>query len=153
MSNNHSALLLNKINDNLGHLKSLTEEEFNSCPDGMDWTRKEILGHLIDSASNNHHRFIKIQFEELPYRIISYQQDEWVATNHYKDENKDDLVSLWYAYNTHLVHVIKNIPQNHLPNKCLLKDDSIVTLEFLVKDYIEHMIHHLEQIFSSSSTK
>jgi hypothetical protein len=147
-SNNHSQSLLKVIEQTTPKLLSVSGDTLNSKPAGMNWTRKEILGHLIDSASNNHHRFIRIQFESTPFQIVSYVQNEWVEKNAYQTQKKEILISLWNAYNIHLAHIIDNIPESKLNAECILKDNKKVTLEFIIKDYIDHMIHHLDQIIT-----
>ena len=144
----YSEQLINSINEKIKILLSLTEDKFNSTPTGMIWTRKEVLGHLIDSASNNHHRFIKIQDDETSFNIIPYTQDDWVKRNNYANQSSDTLITLWYYYNTHLAHAIRNIPEHVFDKKCILKDNSTTDFEFIVSDYIKHLNHHLEEIFS-----
>lgn len=111
------------------------------------WTRKEILGHLIDSAANNHHRFVRAQFEP-GMSIPSYQQEKWVATNQYNHRAWDHLVALWAAYNGHLLFLMEHAPKNVLANTCKVGNDEAVTLEFLMIDYVRHLKHHLDQILS-----
>lgn len=146
--NEYSQSLIHTIEKNIELLQLANDESFSLKPVEMNWSRKEILGHLIDSAANNHHRFVKIQFENLPYHIISYMQDEWVEINAYSTQSKENLIQLWSSYNIHLAHVIKNIPEFKFNYECILPDGSKVTLEFIIKDYIDHMIHHLDQIYS-----
>lgn len=107
------------------------------------WSSKEILGHLIDSACNNHRRMIKMQIHS-GLSFDNYEQDDWVRLQQYQQRSWADLVSLWQAYNLHLAHVITQIPQASLMNTG--KFGEVVTLEFLAKDYIRHLEHHLSQI-------
>lgn len=144
----YSDQLIDTINEKIKILLSLTDDKFHSKPLGMVWTRKEILGHLIDSASNNHQRFIRIQDGENPFNIIQYSQDNWVKRNNYANQSSDTVINLWYYYNTHLAHVIRNIPEHVFDTKCILKENSEINFEFIVSDYIRHLDHHLEQIFS-----
>ena len=109
------------------------------------WSRKQIIGHLIDSASNNHQRFVRAQ-QTSSLSFPPYEQNHWVASQHYNDRSWDDLVSLWHAYNMHLSHVIAQIPDRHLAVQCVIESSDPVTLEFLVSDYVGHLRHHLGQV-------
>src|SRR5258708_6886352 len=71
------------------------------------WSRKEILGHLIDSAANNHQRFVRLQIETT-LALPSYRQPDWVRVQHYQERSWSDLVELWIAYNRHLAHVMRH---------------------------------------------
>jgi hypothetical protein len=109
------------------------------------WSRKQILGHLIDSASNNHQRFVRAQLAE-SLSFPEYEQEGWVQSQQYQHESWTDLVALWKSYNLHLAHIIANIPEEKLNNCVTVGDDEPVTLRFLVEDYVRHLRHHLAQI-------
>jgi DinB superfamily len=109
------------------------------------WSKKEILGHLIDSAANNHQRFVRAQ-STAELRIPGYEQQVWVTAQRYQNEPWADLVQLWKSYNLHLLHIISAIPERSLGNYCFIGDDKPVTLEFVIQDYVRHLKHHLEQI-------
>jgi hypothetical protein len=121
------------------------------------WTRKQILGHLIDSAANNHHRFVKAQFTN-DLVFPGYEQERWVDAQHYVDEDWSQLVQLWKLYNLHLVHFASRIAPGVLEQERTEHNlDQIawqavdrgkpVTLEYFIRDYAGHMRHHLGQIF------
>ncbi len=109
------------------------------------WSRKEILGHLVDSASNNHQRFVRAQLSD-KLEFPPYAQTEWVEIQDYADESWQLLVELWSAYNLHLAHVIANIPPERLKVQCRIGDKEATTLEDLIADYVRHMEHHLKQL-------
>ena len=122
-----------------------------------EWSPKEIVGHLIDSAANNHQRFVRAQFTD-ELLCPPYDQEAWVNTQKYIDESWPDLVNLWASYNLHLHHVIAVIPEQTLTR--LRKEHNLdlvawravdkntaVSLEYFVRDYAGHMRHHLRQIF------
>lgn len=111
---------------------------------GGQWSRKQILGHLIDSASNNHQRFVRAQVSP-GSSFPKYQQEEWVAAQLYADRPWLELVALWAAYNRHLLHLMEVAPQ---PATIRVGDAEPVTLEFLMTDYVRHLKHHLDQILS-----
>jgi hypothetical protein len=111
------------------------------------WTRKEILGHLIDSASNNHQRFVRAQMED-PLVFPAYAQESWVESQGYQQASWEELLELWSAYNRHLARVIARIPPEKRTHSCRIGDSQPVTLEFLVRDYVRHLEHHLRQILA-----
>ena len=121
------------------------------------WSSKQIIGHLIDSATNNHARFVLGQLKD-DLVFPGYEQDGWVRTNHYQDESWPQLIELWRAYNLHLHHVMSHADQAKLNTPCTLHTlqeiafktvpkSEPVTLEYLMKDYVDHLKHHLAQIF------
>ncbi len=107
------------------------------------WSKKEILGHLIDSATNNHHRFVRGQFEEHPE--ISYDQNNWNKYNYYQQLDIQQLISFWTVYNKQLLAIIREIPTANLIRACMI-GSNLVTIEFLINDYVKHLAHHLKQI-------
>ena len=109
------------------------------------WSKKEILGHLIDSAANNHQRFVRAQSTP---RLESprYEQEFWVAAQSYATESWPDLVNLWLLYNRHLLHVVKAMPAEVLPHECVITGYGEMTLEALIVDYVRHLDHHLTQL-------
>jgi DinB superfamily len=109
------------------------------------WSRKEVLGHLIDSAANNHHRFVKAQFTD-SLVLSRYEQKSWVESQDYKGRAWTELLLLWKSYNLHLLHVASRIPAERLDTLCRFEDGESVTLGFLVTDYVSHLKHHLKQI-------
>ena len=133
----------------LGHsiprLRSISETEscLRSAPD--KWSKKEILGHLIDSASNNHQRFVRAQLGG-EIRLPQYDQEAWVRAQSYQTESWERLINLWEAYNLHLLHTISRIPEERLSSTCFIGENPPVSLEFLITDYINHLRHHLRQI-------
>jgi hypothetical protein len=111
-----------------------------------EWCAREVVGHLIDSACNNHRRFILGQTPGLP-KFDGYDGDVWVARQQYVDESWADIVALWAAYNRHLRHVIARTPAGHLLMSATDPDGlGPVTLGFLMQDYIGHIRHHYEQV-------
>ena len=108
------------------------------------WSPKQVIGHLIDSAANNHQRFVRAQ--QGPLTFPPYAQDHWVAVQSYNDRSWDDILGLWYAYNRHLVHVIGRIPEDRQQVPCTVESNASVTLSYLASDYVVHMCHHLAQV-------
>jgi hypothetical protein len=112
------------------------------------WTRKEIIGHLIDSASNNHQRFVRAE-EGATLRLPGYAQDRWVATQGYRESRWTDLVDLWSAYNRHLADVLDRMPESLRDVPCEIGGGATVSLSFVALDYIGHLQHHLGQILDA----
>jgi hypothetical protein len=122
----------------------IEDAAFSAKPHPEKWSKKEILGHLIDSAVNNHHRFIRAQLEE-PYTILRYGQNDWVKLNAWQQQESAQVIHLWETYNRQLLEVISRIPEEKLANACISGDER-VTLGWLIADYVDHMEHHLRQI-------
>jgi hypothetical protein len=119
-----------------------TRAEQPRAPD--KWSPKQVIGHLIDSASNNHQRFVRAQ-ESDSYTGPGYTQDHWVAVQGYQESSWEEIVALWRAYNRHLAHVIERIPESRRATICTIGSDAPVTLGFLAADYVRHLRHHLAQ--------
>ena len=109
------------------------------------WSRKEVVGHLIDSASNNHQRFVRASLQD-SLEFPGYDQNGCVRVQAPNDADWNVLVSLWAAYNRYLAHVIARIPAPKLETPCRIGSGEPVTLRFLAEDYVRHLVHHLEQI-------
>jgi hypothetical protein len=127
-----------------GLLRQIDEDNFSSKPAPDKWSKKEILGHLIDSATNNHQRFVRVQFEDTPH--IVYKQDQWNAATHYNQLDSEFIISFWLLYNRFIIKLVKNIPPGNLARTCNIGGKANVTLEWLIADYADHMEHHLKQI-------
>lgn len=120
------------------------------------WSPKQIIGHLIDSASNNHQRFVRAQFTD-DLIFAGYEQEGWVRVQDYQGEQWTDLVHLWRLYNQHMLHLISQVPEEtrmklrHKHNLHQLASESLsenepVTLDWFIRDYLDHMKKHLSQI-------
>jgi len=125
-------------------LLAVSDEAAARRPAPGKWSKKEILGHLIDSAANNHQRFVRLQTED-QLVFPGYGQNDWVAAQHYSDRQWRELVELWLAYNRHLAHVIRH-GDARAGNHRWKGPAGDVDLRFLIADYVRHLRHHLEQI-------
>ena len=124
------------------------------------WSPKEIIGHLIDSAANNHQRFVRAQFtDDLVFE--GYDQEEWVRVQHYSQESWIQLVRLWQHYNLHLLHFmtftptepLRKLRARHSLSRIAwqeVNENEAVTLEGFMRDYVEHLKNHLRQILTVS---
>lgn len=139
-------------------LLKISEAESETRPAPGEWSAKEILGHLIDSASNNHRRFVEAQWRD-DLEFPGYEQERWVAVQRYLCRPWAELIGLWKAYNLHLAHLVGSIPEETL--KLLrgrhsldriawqtVSSEEPVSLEYLIRDYLGHLEAHLDQIFS-----
>jgi len=137
-------------------LRAMGEGESGRRPAAGGWSAKETVGHLIDSAANNHQRFVRAQARE-DLVFDGYEQDGWVAAQHYADAPWRRLVELWRLYNLHLAHVVARVPGEELtrprhPHSLHriafrpVDEREPATLEYLIRDYVEHLKHHLKQI-------
>ena len=109
------------------------------------WSRKDILGHLIDSASNNHQRFVRASLQDA-LEFPGYDQNGCIRVQAPNEADWNVLVSLWAAYNRYLAHVIAHLPESKLETSCRIGSGEPVTLRFLADDYVRHLLHHLEQM-------
>ncbi|MDR6943375.1 DinB family protein [Mucilaginibacter pocheonensis] len=115
-------------------------------PSPGKWSKKEIIGHLIDSVQVNLQRFIRCTYEE--NFKLTYEQDEWVAAQHYQDADINDLLNLWTLFNKQIIRILENYPTNRLNVRCdnSKLEPNLKTVEWLAADYVEHLKHHLKQI-------
>jgi hypothetical protein len=132
----------------LPKLSAVSEQAAAQKPSPDKWSKKEILGHLIDSAANNHQRFVRLQLVP-EISLPGYEQDGWVRVNRYQETPWTDIVALWAAYNRHLAAVIESLDSSTLGH-VWHSPSGDMTLEFLATDYVEHIKHHLGQIGLSS---
>ena len=137
---------LQKILHKFGSLLTLIEEDeasFKPVPD--KWSKKEILGHLIDSACNNQQKFVRTMAEKR-VDFVGYRQNHWVDSQKYNARGWQELLVFWTLYNLHLAHIIENVAPETLTNEITIEGAGTFTLEFIMKDYVEHLKHHLKQI-------
>ena len=131
-------------------LFQVPEAESNEPVLSGGWSRKQVLGHLIDSASNNHQRFVRAALQTA-LDFPGYDQDGCVRVQAVEEADWTLLVSLWAGYNRYLAHVIAHLPASKLETLCRIGSDEPVTLQFLAEDYLVHLLHHLGQIGAVAS--
>ncbi len=138
------------IADELDGLLTISEEA-SRCPRAAgQWTPKEELGHLIDSAANNHMRFVRAALDGA-YEGPGYEQNGWVDLHGYKDLSWAGLVEFWRRYNELLAQVVERIPDVRLQSPCRIGGGETVTLGFVIDDYVRHLKHHLGQIVQGAT--
>ncbi len=134
------------LKDGLHYLLKSPESEINRKVSPEKWSKKEILGHLIDSGINNLQRFTEIQFESKPYKIRKYQQNELVIANDYQNAKTNEIIEFWLSINNRIKNLMELQTEKTLNYKIELEKDTISDLRFLMKDYVDHLEHHLNQI-------
>ncbi len=140
----------------LQQLLEISEEEWNEKKQKGKWSKKELLGHLIDSAYNNHQRIIRAE-QQGDLIFSGYDQDAWVIKNNYQERDISELLDLWRSTNFHIAQLVKNISENILSRKTTkhnfhqismntIEEGSKTNLSYLIWDYIFHVEYHLNQI-------
>lgn len=126
-------------------LQGLRDDETSTPlkPDG--WSRKQVMGHLIDSASNNHQRFVRLLLQDF-VEFPGYEQAKWVDAQMYHQRPWSELLWFWAAYNEHIAHIIVTAPRAALSHRCRIGDAEPVTLQFLMRDYVRHLEHHIRSL-------
>lgn len=135
------------IADGYYRLALIGETESAIKPAPNKWSPKEIIGHLIDSASNNHQRFVRVQFYD-DLDLPRYEQERWVLAQGYQQTAWVELLMFWKCYNEHLARVVSLMPEESLTRTVRIGGGEPVTLGFLVEDYVRHLRQHLGQILS-----
>jgi len=140
-----SEKLVKTVTSAEGKLRQVSEENSSTPVLKGGWSRKQVIGHLIDSASNNHQRFVRATLQG-SLDFPRYDQDGCVRVQAIQNAPWPLLVSLWTDYNLYLAHVIANLPASRQNATCRIGEDEPVTLKFLAEDYLTHLSHHLDQI-------
>lgn len=137
-------------------LLAIPAEVTSRRPAPGKWSAREVLGHLVDSAANNHQRFVRAQWQEALV-FSGYDQEAWVRTQDYQNARWDGIVALWAAYNTHIAHLMSTIPlpvrlrehQQHNLHEIAWRPIPVeipATLDYFMADYVAHMHHHLTHV-------
>ncbi len=126
-------------------LRKVSESDAQQPYPGGTWRRKEVLGHLLDSAVNNHLRFTLAALNG-NYTGPEYDGEAWVRLNGYAHLPFSSLLQHWRSRNELLANLVERIPESALGNECRIGDGEPVTLQFLIEDYLRHLEHHVEQI-------
>jgi hypothetical protein len=141
-----SQLLQQLVEREYTHLLAFPQDRAGVRPGGeTSWSPKEELGHLIDSAANNHVRFVRASIEPEFYGP-SYAQDDWVQAHGYQEMEWDTIINFWLEFNAFLSVLLERIPNDKLQTPCFVGQAEAVSLQFLVGDYMLHMQHHLDHL-------
>lgn len=132
-------------------LAQLPENTYINKRNSQNRTIKQILGHMVDSVSNNTHRIIHLQYQDSPFRFPNYatngNNDRWIKIQNYQNENWENLIQLWKYYHIHLIHVIKNVNQEKLNNEWISESNyGNITLQDMITDFFRHFRLHLNEI-------
>jgi hypothetical protein len=136
-------------------LLALSEAETGRASGPGKWSPREVIGHLVDSAANNHQRFIRGQLQD-DLVFLGYAQDDWVKVQDYAHAPWADLVALWRLYNRHLARVMELTPADRRLSRRARHNvqeigfaapvEATATLDGIMLDYVEHLLHHLRQL-------
>lgn len=125
-------------------LFAISDGEFSNKISPFKWSKMEILGHLIDSATNNHQRFVRAKFEVQP--VIAYDQEKWNQFSRYASMDGKHLIEFWTVYNRHILLLWQNSTENEMQQLCDTGSGKPLSLIYLAEDYVQHLEHHLRQI-------
>jgi len=145
MAQDLSVLLTQTIERELPNLRALNEQRASTPRGPGKWSPKEELGHLIDSAANNHMRFARGAMQP-EVRDPGYAQEDWVRLHDYSGMQWESIVNFWFEYNTFLARLVERIGPDRLTISCFIGRNAPVTLGFVIEDYILHMQHHIDQL-------
>jgi DinB superfamily len=137
-------------------LQGMSEERSRLRPRPGKWCPREVIGHLIDSASNNHQRFVRAQFQD-DLVFSGYEQDAWVSVQRYRDAPWGELIALWGNFNLHIARIMQSVPKDervrlrarHNLDELALNPvprEQPATLDYFMSEYVAHLKHHLTQI-------
>jgi len=142
--------IISLLEDWLPILSGLPHDVIALRRNNQNRTIRQIIGHLVDSASNNIHRIVHLQYRENPLDFPNYasngNNDRWIAIQNYQEENWNNLLQLWKYSNLHLLHVIAHINPAKLDNQWMASPDKKITLREMVVDYLRHFKLHLYEI-------
>src|ERR1700686_3271657 len=141
-----SQLIRQTIEHEQPHLRALSEEQSSVFPNGPEsWSPRQELGHLIDSAANNHIRFVRAALEG-EFHGPGYAQNDWVGIHDYQAMHWHAIVDFWFHFNSLLARVVDRIPASRMQTQCFIGSAAPVTLAFLIENYILHMRHHIDHL-------
>jgi hypothetical protein len=142
--------ILNIVDEWELKLTALQEDATSKSKNNQNRSVKMILGHLVDSASNNTHRVIHLQYQSSPLTFPNYatfgNNDRWIAIQNYQNENWSDLVQLWKYSLLHFCHLIRNLDHSKLENEWISGQDERITLKRMIVDFPKHLNLHMSEI-------
>ena len=131
-------------------LLSLTSEVITQIRNSQNRTIKQIVGHMIDSASNNIHRIVHLQYQKSPLKFPNYatdgNNDRWIAIQNYQNEDWENMINMWKYSNLHIVHVINNVDASKLNQQWYYSEQRLISLKDGIIDYLRHLKLHLSEI-------
>ena len=152
MAQDLSRFLTQTIERELPYLRIFDDARASVARGPGKWSAKEELGHLIDSAANNHIRFVRGAVEP-EFRGTGYAQEDWVSMHGYREMPWETIVNFWFEYNTLLAWLVSRIPQDRLGTACFIGENRPVTLEYVIEDYVLHMQHHIDLLLGRAGIR
>jgi hypothetical protein len=141
-----TTLLLRRLLEQVpARLENLSEAAVARKPSPVKWSAKEQLGHLLDSAANNHQRLVRTQLEDNP-ALPDYHGDRWVELHRYQQSDWRELIERWRTLNRQLLAAVESSSESAGQRTCTIGRSAPVTLQFVFEDYVDHMLHHLQHI-------
>jgi hypothetical protein len=137
--------ILRVVDSALPRLKAIPPEIASKKPAPDEWSKQEILGHLIDSALNNHQRFVRGGYNAAE-AFPPYNQNRWVEIQAYNQRDWNEIIDMWASANRHMCAVLDRLTEEDLKNPCNIGRDAPVSLGFVAEDYLRHLNMHLEQV-------
>jgi len=131
-------------------LTSLSEQSITEPRNNQVRNIKQILGHLIDSTSNNTHRVVHLQYQKSPFSFPNYatfgNNDRWIAIQNYEGADWNNMMQLWKYSLLHFCHVINNLNDEKLENEWISGPEKNITLRSMILDFPKHLKLHLDEI-------
>lgn len=148
---NTTSELSSLVSEFAAKFNAINDSEFSNKPVPNKWSKKEVVGHLIDSAQNNLRRFIVTQYEAKEPNIV-YDQDFWVNANGYQGMKKEEVITLWKLVNERICSVLNSMPESNYTKQSNTGKTEVQlhSLQWLAEDYVKHMKHHLNQVIPGS---
>ena len=141
------------VNTAFNEMIHLPEAKAQMKPTSADWSIKEVIGHLVDSASNNHQRWVRLQISDgIDFPEYQSENEKWVSLQKYNEQPWEDLLNLWRSFNLHLASILRNVNPEALENIWVKDEDTVVMLQELMVGYVRHLNMHMEQIQSTLRT-
>jgi len=126
-----------------------SDADMEQKTNNTSWSKKEMLGHLVDSAIHNLRRFVAAHYLEMPFAIAAYEQDALVAANHYQELPTAHTLQLWYSLNEHIIEVVSRLTPEQLADEVINPDEfKFLSIEQLYQEYVEHLEQHVQKILN-----
>ena len=139
--------IVKAVDEACNQLRNLPAETIEVRPNPGAWSIKEIVGHLVDSASNNHQRFVRLQVADgLSFPDYSQDNHSWVSIQRYQEAPWDDLIAIWRYFNLHLARIIRTVNATCIDHIWVVDENTSITLGELMIDYLRHLTDHIRQI-------